>query len=777
MHLVIGHRRRSRLLATTIVALLTTTAGVSAQAQTDAVADPTPPPAETDVIVVTAQRRSQDAQTVPISMQVLTGDNLNDLGIKSTSDLGQFTPNVSIGLPSGVGNQPLISIRGIGLNDPSTNNAGPNGVYVDEVYLSSPSSQNFQMFDLQRVEVLKGPQGTLYGRNTSGGAINFVSAKPSDQFSAHLHAEYGSYDTVNVEGAIGGPLTDTVDGRIAFVGNYSNGYLKNSFLDKSYGTRNYGVRAMLQFKPDSSLKILFNVHGGQVDNPFPGYQHLGTFVPGTQFDLIPTQCSLAQTYGNECVDLLGYGHEGGFYDNAAQERNRLRVNSLGSYLRADYSPGDITFTSITAFEHLDKKDEEDADGTPNRLLEVPIGVRSNAVTQEFRASMTKGGFNWVAGLYYLHEDLRQNQPISLLLDGDRVFGDGAFDGVAAIQSSNSRQVTDSYAVFGQAEYNVTDRLKLIAGLRYTAERKTFRYTGDVRYQQGGLDNFGPQIPLANTRNKLNDSAVNYRVGLDYKLSQRILAYASVSSGFKSGVFNGSFLSFVPAEIERQLQPVLAEKVTAYEVGLKSSFFDGRLVANAALFYNDYRNMQVYVLVPPVPGGGGLPVNVLDNAKRAHTEGADLSFVGKPFSNLTLTAQFGILRTRLDEYAPDLAAGQADYSGNQLSYAPRFSSSIGGEYRLPIGDDSLNFQINGSYKSRQFFDISNNPYTTQPGYWIANARIAYAFSDDRFEVAGFVRNLTNKKYYVGKYDLTNPFGFIQGIVGVPRFFGVEFNARY
>jgi iron complex outermembrane recepter protein len=727
-------------------------------------------------ITVTAQRRKEDIQAVPISMQAFSARELDEKGVKSSVDLDQLAPNVDIALPSGVGNQPIISIRGIGLNDYDTNNAGPNGVYADEVYLSNPSSQSFSTFDMERIEVLKGPQGTLYGRNTSGGAINFISAKPTPEFTANFHAEYSSYNTVNLEGAVSGPLSSDWEGRIAFVENYSNGYLYNTFLDEHNGIQNYAIRALLQYKPSDTFSVLFNVHGGQVNNPFAGYQHLGDFVPGTQL-ATPVQCSIQQTYANQCVNLFGYGHVGGFYDQAGERQTRTTMNSLGSSVRIEAQLAELTLTSITAFEHMDKIDDEDADATPDRLLEATYGVQSNAFTQELRLSQSTQTYNWVAGLYYLYENLHQNQPISFLLDGDNFFGAGAFDGGAVTQFDTSRQVTSSYAAFGQSEFHLTDALKAVLGARYTSEKKTFAYQGAAQFQEGGINNLGPVIPLADIDSDLRDSAFSWRAGLNYTFTNKVMAYATVATGFKSGLFNGTFLSADPTEIARQLQPVKPEKVTAYELGIKSTLFNDRLIANAAVFYNRYKDMQVFVAVPPIVGGLGAPLQVLDNAERAHTEGAELSLVGKPFAALTLSAQLGYLNTRLDQFVAAVDPSQPNYSGNQLSLAPRWSAALSADYKVPLGNNALDFQSTASFKSHQFFDVANNPYITQDSYWLVNARVAYQIDSDRYEIAAYMRNIGHKDYYVDKFDLTNPFGFIQGIVGTPRMAGVEFNARF
>jgi iron complex outermembrane receptor protein len=735
-------------------------------------------------IIVTAQRRSEKIQDVPVTIQAFTAKMINDLGIKSSTDLGQMTPNVDVALPAGAGNQPIITIRGIGLNDFDTNNAGPNGIYVDEVYLSSPASQTFQTFDLQQIEVLKGPQGTLYGRNTSGGAINFIANKPTDQFEADFHTEYSSFDTFNFEGGVGGPIAQNLDGRAAIVVNESRGYQNNELTgNHENGANNYALRLQLLWHPTDDLKVLFNIHGGQVDNRPTEYRHIGTFVPGTEGSANPTVCSVKVAYAGHCVDIFGYGTPSGFYDGAYNRQQHLRVNSLGSNVHVDYISGPITYTSITSFEYNFKIHPEDSDASPNRLLEINYGVNSNTFTQEFRAAASGGALDWVTGVYFLYEDLHQNQPINEFIDFDKFggfgipAGPGAGDGIAEQAFDNSQQVTHAYAAFGQGDYAITDKLKLTLGGRFTAEDRSFHYDGSYQTQLGGMNNFGPIIPLADTSEGFHESAFSWRFALDYHFTDTIHAYTSVATGFKSGDFNGSFLSTNPAEIALQLKPVLPEKVTAYEVGIKSSFFDNRLVLNLAAFYNNYQDMQVFVLVPPVAGGTGTPVDVLDNARKAHTEGIDAELVARPISGLTATLNLGLLTTRLDQFVANVDPSQPNYSGNQLPLSPHTSAAALLDYEIPAGQNAVDLQFSATYKSHVFFDVSNDPYTTQGAYWLENVRIAYQIKDDRWEVAGYVRNLSNKNYLVDAFDLTVPFGFIEGVEGTPRTVGVEANFRF
>ena len=344
-------------------------------------------PGTIETVVVTAEKRSEDIQAVPISIQAFTAKQISDLGIKASTDLSQFTPNLDIALPAGNGNQPIITIRGVGLNDYDTNNAGPNGIYLDEVYLSSPASQTFQAFDLERIEVLKGPQGTLYGRNTSGGAINFITAKPTDEFTGNFHGEYGAYGTYQLQGAIGGQITDGLDGRIAVVHNGSGGYTLNALTGtRENGANNYAGRAELLWKPTNDLSFLLSVQGGSVANRPAEYRHLGS--PAPMLDPNRRSCSPKSTQRTARAST-----------SSVTERRRTSTaarSTAGNTCRCTASAP--RFAAITrwttlishpsAFQSNDKLHPEDSDSSPNRLLEIDFGVRNTTFTQEFRAANT-----------------------------------------------------------------------------------------------------------------------------------------------------------------------------------------------------------------------------------------------------------------------------------------------------------------------------------------------------------------------------------------------------
>lgn len=760
------------------VSALALAAGAQAQAapdvtvKDDAPAAPAAPAPSGDLqqgdIIVTAQRRSENIQSVPITIQAFSGATLRNLGVNSAADIGKVATNVTVALPQGAGNQPAVTIRGIGLNANNSNNAGPNGMYVDEFYLSAPTSQGFAMFDLERVEVLKGPQGTLYGRNTSGGAINFVTKKPTDEFEGYADVIKSNFGTTQLSGAVGGPIADGVSARLAFVRNYSDGYFYNTYLNRHQnGADDYSIRGSLLLKPTGNLKILLTGHGSHVDRLPDTYPHYGTAVPGTENTGSPVICSVAQTFASQCVDLYSQPSDPRRYRVASMRDEHLKVTDIGATGRIDWSPGSIDFTSITGYNYNKRFLPEDSDSSAFRLLKINWGNDSREFTQELRAGQTADRYNWVAGLYYLREVLNQNQSVGLLLDFDRFFGAGAGDGTASQQVARNKQITDAYAAFGQGEYKLTDGLKIIVGGRYTSEKRSFRFNDLYRPQQGGMDSFPPFTQIVDSTRHLDNSAFSYRVGLNYTVRPRMMVYATLTTGFKGGDFNGGFLSPDPAQAAFQQAPVQPEKVKTYEIGLKSEFFGGKVTFNAAGFYNDYRDLQLFALVPTPIG----PLNVAANAQKARTYGADLDLTLRPTRNLTLSAQVGLLNAKLTKFLAVADASVPDYSGNQLANSPKFTTFLLANYHLPLDDShSLTFQANATYKSSQFLDATNDPYTAQAAYWTEDARVSFQVKN--LEISGFIRNISNTYYFVSLFNSTSPFLYVNGVTGQPRTYGLE-----
>jgi iron complex outermembrane receptor protein len=753
--------------------------GVLASGGTRAWADAAPPvtPGVVENVTVTAQKRKQKIQDVPISITVLDAKALRRLNVQTSDELAQYVPSVEIAMPSGKGNQPLIAIRGVGLNDTNTNNAGPNGVYVDEVYQASPAGQTFQTFDLSRVEVLKGPQGTLYGRNTTGGAIDYVTNKPSDQFAASEDVQYGSWNSVTSQSVVNGQLTPGIDGRVAILYDYSDGYFKD-LTDHNFtnGANDLAYRGELLVNKIDNLDLLFNFHGGYVNRRPDEYKQVGTLTgPGSS-----TQCSNPMILAGDCVDLFGYKAPPGFYSGFYNRDEHLRINAIGGSARADYHLGDITLTSLTAIETSHKNHPEDSDAEPYDLIQINYGVKSTDITQEFRAAGGGTDYHWLTGLYFLDEHLSQNQPIDLFTDIDQVFGfPGVGDGLAEKARELNGQFTESAAAFGQGDYEIFPNARITLGGRLTYEHKAFDAFSQAAFETNGVMP-GTESELYDISENLADRAASWHAGFDYKITPAVLAYITASTGFKSGGFNGGFLANDVPEALAQLRPIKPEYITAYEAGLKTDFFDQRLRFNAAIFDYTYHDLQIYnIITSPLANDGALPLSVLENAPKAFIRGAEFEFDASPIEHLTTSISLSFLNAKLGQFVSGAGTAEAqNFTGNQFPNAPKFNAIFSGDYALPLArGDVVELSSTATYRAHQFFESSNNPLVAQNGYWLLDARLSYTSPDKKWDVAVLGKNLTGQEYLNFSNDLTSGFGFLEEIVGPPRYVGGELVYRY
>ena len=652
----------------------------------------------------------------------------------------------------------------------------PNGVYVDEIYQASPAGQTFQTFDLSRVEVLKGPQGTLYGRNTTGGAINYVTNKPSDQFFASEDVQYGSWNTASTQTVINGQLYPGIDGRAAVFYNYSDGYFKNLATDKTTnGANDLAYRGQLSIDTIENLDLLFNFHGGNVNRRPDEYKQVGVLT-----GLLGGACGDPQILAGQCTDLYGYKAPHGFYSGNYNRDQNLYINAIGGSARADYHLGDITLTSLTGFEMSHKNHPEDTDAEPNDLVQIDYGVRSTDITQEFRVSGGGADYHWLAGLYYLSEHLNQDQPITLLHDIDQVLGfPGVGDGLAEQARTLNGQFTESVATYGQADYEIFPNARITLGGRLTYEHKAFDAFSEAAFETNGV--FPAEKPLYNLSENLSDRAASWHASFDYKLAPNVLAYVSASTGFKSGGFNGGFLANDVPEALSQLQPIKPEYITATEAGLKSDFFNQRLRFNASIFNYTYHDLQIYNLIqsPLSSGGIVLPLTVLANAPKAFIRGAEFELDASPIEHLTTSVSISFLNARLGQFVSGAGTPNAqNFTGNQLPNAPKFNAIFGADYALPlVRGDVIELSGSASYKAHQFFESNNSPLLAQNGYWLLDARLSYTSPNKRWDVAVLGKNLTGQQYLNFANDLTSGLGLIEEIVGPPRYVGGELVYRY
>ena len=716
-----------------------------------------------DEIVVTAQKRTENVQDVPISIAAYSGEDLQALGITESEQLGQFVPGLELSTSSGEGSQLIIFLRGAGLNDFNTNNAGPIGIYSDEVYVSSPALTAFQFFDTERLEILKGPQGTLYGRNTTGGAVKFVSNKPTDEFELLAKGSYSSFNTTNLEAAISGPVTDNIRARFAVNKVDSDGFLENT-IDPNNVTDENGVdtfswRGTVDVDVTDNFSLRGNIHGANVDSEGGKFVFIGLGPGGSGPLGTPSQVDPFSGQYNRDDDI--------------------NLDSIGGYVEAKWDLGDIELTSISAYDDLDRLLPEETDANAADILFINYDVESETFSQELRATGSYGDSTWLLGGFYLTEDLEQDQSIDLFGSLRPLFAPLGVNipGVTSpdptpvfFARANNFQTIETFAIFGQTDVAINDKLTLTLGGRYTDEDRTFSARGTIEEESLAAIVGNPLVVYEATDLETSSGEFSWRVGADYKPNDSTLLYASIARGFKSGGFNGGFLSLDPVEAITQLEPYDPEFLTAYEAGFKTDLLDDRLRLNAAVFYNDFSDLQVFTQI----NTGGLPLLVLDNATSAEVLGFefDATFYPHPNFLLNLTGAF------MDAEIGTLSVNGVDLTGNSIPNTP--DASVSGlaryDHELGGGLGSVYLQGSFSYRDDVFFSTENLDFTGQEAYTLANLRAGYDAENGNWGVAVFGNNIGDTTYFTNVSN-NSDFGFASATLGTPRSYGVELSLNF
>jgi iron complex outermembrane receptor protein len=763
-----------------IGAVLATIPAQAAAQETATVAPPAASGDRLDEIVVTAQKRDQNLQDVGVSIAAFTGDQLKDLGVTSAERISESVPGVQV--YSYLGRQPTFVIRGIGVQDFAPNVAPAAAVYLDEVYLGSNILTGFQIFDTDRVEILKGPQGTLFGRNTTGGAVSYSTRRPTDTLEGYAEGTYGNYRAFSLDAAVSGPLTPTLKARLA--GRYASqarGYYTNDWTPadtalprspllfnprrRAGEQESWAARGLLEYGGGGAVKLLLNLHGGETTGDVLPLTSIGfTSIAGAAQPCAATPLTGVRD-PRFCGDTFGYTDlDGDPYRVRVDFVGRNREHNLGASLRGEFDLGSATLTSITSYDDARKRAFTDTDGAPHHELNQLRDTRLEQYSQELRLASDGGGpLYWIAGLYGAREkvDLRFFGTLSPLL-GLTNFTDPALAGRVADQLElNFSQDTLSAAAYGHAEWKATDRLTLVAGLRYSHEDKDFESRSEWIYSDGLAPsrapvNFGSTPADAAV---VDDSATyksfSGKIGLNYKPSDAVLLYGSISRGFKSGGFDGDF-----AFTRQQLEPFEEEVLTAYEIGVKSTLIDRRLFLNGSLYHYDFDKPQVRVA--QVDTVTGLPFNQLRNLAKARVTGMEIDATLRPARGFDLRAGLAWIDTRIDDPA------QPVFDGNDLPLAAKFSANLLARYQFAVGGGwDMALQVDGKYNDAFFLNAENTPYLKERPYTLVNARVSLLSSDSGGDLALWGRNLTKESFAVQSFAL---FGAYSVAYNAPRTYG-------
>lgn len=703
-------------------------------------------------IVVTAQKRSERLQDVPIAITALASKTLEDRRVLDIVDLSNVTPGLQIKSGDN-GASPRIFLRGVGLNDFNPATASAVGIYADGVYVASPLAQRFAFFDLQQVEVLRGPQGTLYGRNTTGGAINVASRKPGDLFAANVLAEYGNFSSVNLQGGISVPvIRDKLSVRVAGIYQDDDGYTLNRLTGhRGNDTKRWAARGIIHWTPTSDItNDLIVTYGKSRGGSRLAYAR--TLLPTTAAVAGPDGLCTPAYFGTaQCTNVLGYAnpssnlYEG---DYRFEGKDKVDLTSLANTLTIGLGATDLV--SVTSYQHASRNVLEESDSNPLPILTSSVVARQNTFSQELRLqSSGKTPFRYVAGLYYAHDYLNSDSYFEVLpiLPANPAASIGHFTWPLT-------QKSDSYAVFGQGDLDLTDQFTITAGLRYSTDHKSFHYisqetrTGSTFFAYDNSKDF---------------SSVTGKLGLQYRFTRDVNVYASYSRGAKSGgFFSGQ------ASRPEDLGPYKDETVNAYEAGVKTQLLDRTLRANFAGFYYDYKNLQVFTLVVD----GALTRQLFTNASAARIYGFEAEFSASPSRDLTIYFNPAYLNAT---YRKFVSAGQS-YTGNDLPSAPKLSIQSGFDYVSPTPFGSIVANANLSFRSKIFFDQANSARLSDPARAYVDVRLGLRFGGERFEAGVWGKNLFDETN-ISTITSVPSLGYENLNMGPPRTYGLYLRAKY
>jgi len=693
-------------------------------------------------IVITAQRRAESLQEVPISVTSFDADDLREANIRILSDIATRTPGFAMGVFN-LG-QPQLYIRGIGSNADGAGSDSSVVVFLDEVYVGRATAANVELYDLERFEVLRGPQGTLYGKNVIGGAMNLTTTTPTDTLTGKFELTAGNLGLLEGKGLISGPLADGIAGKFSFTSRKRDGYMTSvdptNFGEEFSGLESTGVRGGLRFTNWDSVEVNLSA-----DYSWDRYQAAGHKAGGL------AQGLLIPTFQNNYDPVAFLDPRKTFSDLAGGYQDRDVWGLMG---RVDWDVGGGTFTSISALRGADYEFLEDHIGSgfasfPILVGEAFIDESVDQFSQEFRFNKLSfdDRLNWTVGAYYLSEDIDRQEDSRIGLSQPR-----PLPGDSTLQFNE----TTSASVFADATLSVTERLELTLGARYTDESKDIRQVA-IEGPCGACGVAGPYDVTASE----SWDAFTPRVVLGYHLTDDAYIYASYTEGFKSGGFEGLASSATAAAT-----PFNPEEAKAYEGGLKTEWLERHLRVNLAVFQTDYTDLQVLerITTPENPIG----FVVTKNAGKAEIKGAELEF-NSQWGNFGLNGNYAYIDTETSEFG-----GPTDpRNGKALRNSPKNSYYVSADYVFDLADaGSISIRYDFRHQDKVYSDPLNLEGAAIPEYDLQDFRIAYMPASVNWEIAGWVTNLADEEYLLHAWP-AQPFAWVL-TPAPPRTYGVTFS---
>ena len=683
-----------------------------------------------DDVVITARRRDEQLKDVPVAVTALGAERLEETGASDITALQQQTPNATVQAARG-SNSTLISfVRGVGQQDPLWGFEPGVGLYIDDVYVARPQGAVLDIFDIQRIEVLRGPQGSLYGRNTIGGAIKYVTARLSDEPELTLRGTYGSYNQMDLLASGSLPLGDTlrIGGAIASYNRDGYGENLNTGAD-SYDKDVLAGRLSVEFQPtqNSFFRLAYD---RTEDNSNPRHGH--RMVAGTG---------------------VGAGVLPNVYDTYAGVGDKNSVITEGVSLTGEiYINDGLTFKSISAYRSGETDTVIDFDNTPAPTLDIPAIYGDHQFTQEFQLQFEGDRVQGVVGAYYLNAK-----------------ASGAFDTILGnfgfVIGTGGFVETESFSLFSDVNADLTDRMHLSIGLRYTKDTKTgdvFRanYATATRSPLLGGTARAPTLLRTDYTNTRDFTDISPRFALSYDFSDRITGYASFSTGFKSGGFDMRGDAILTPNTVNGYNP---ETVDAYEIGLKGSAFNRRLSFSSALFYNEYQDQQV---TTQVPAGAGI-ASFVDNVGSSTISGAEFEGSLRIVDSLTANFAVGYLNAEFDEFQRyNLGTGLYENIADLvvLQNAPKYTGYFGLTWRGQMAGGALAITPSISYRDDYSQFEFPNAILDQEAYSLVDLSVVWTAPNDKLTLGVYGKNLTDEEYRIGGYNFPGAAVFNDSVIG-------------
>jgi iron complex outermembrane receptor protein len=705
---------------------------------------------ELEKIVVTATKREQGLQEISVSVSVIDRKTVENAQMDNGTDIARLAPNVNVsyfGLPD----QPKYSLRGAATTDFALNTSSATGTIVDEVNLAASYFGGPLLFDIERIEALRGPQGTLFGKNTTGGALHFITRKPSFDTGGYVKASVGDYGYKHVDGAVEAPISKKLAARFAFSYSDSDGFWENENPNGSDlgDIDNRAARLSLLYEDgdfDATLRLITSRSNPKA----AGIISTGS-GPGNT-NVIGVNPRVSQITGKP------YDAHQGFWDRSGD----IKVKTDGAYLTMNYEMDDLTVTSVTSKITGSFLNLVDADGSMNNLLHIDFYAESEEVQQDIRiTSNYDSGFNFIAGLYYFDEQSEIPTTTRLF---EEFIRDPSFDpavdpfaGTPSFVETDFDQRRTSYAAYFNGSFDLSDSLTLNAGIRYTqdeGELQNFTSTGTFLLPA----NTSLVVPFivddAANDQGYSDSAVTGKLGLDLKLDNGSLMYGHYSRGYRSSAFDGSALFSATS-----LTTAAPETIDTIEFGYKTQFAENRIQVNSAVFFSNYNDLQFLNVISATE-------SELVN-EDAEMYGFEVEATMLATDNLQLSMGLGYLQ---GEYKDAMLNG-IDISGNDLVEAPSINFNLSIDYDIAVGSDLVTLHVDTNFVDEQFFDAFNSEDVANDSFWNANGKIMYTPGDGTFQFSIWGKNLTNNDEPVGRIR-TGAVNSVFAVTPQPRRFGVE-----